>query len=133
VLAILRWMIEGCLEWQRDGLQQPDVVKLATEAYFSEQDIVRQWVEDCCNLGSWEHDTQAALFKSWTDYAIANGEKPGTSKWFSQTLERLGCEKVRHTPGQHGKRGFSGIAVRPVKAEDRTESRNSADPDEPPS
>ena len=46
--AILRWMIDGCLAWQRDGLVRPKIVIEATEEYFTEQDIIRLWVEECC-------------------------------------------------------------------------------------
>jgi len=124
--GILRWMIEGCLDWQKNGLIQPDVVIQATTEYFSEQDTVHQWVEDCCVIGATQSDTLAVLFKSWSDYALANGEKPGTTKWFSQTLARLGCEAVKNTPGNHGKRGFKGISIRPVVTRDRTQA-DSAD------
>ncbi len=112
--AILRWMIEGCLDWQMHGLVRPDVVKNATADYFSEQDTVNQWVTEFCTVGVTESDTLDSLFKSWTAYAMANGEKPGASKWFSQTLSRLGCEAVKNTPGNHGKRGFIGITVTPM-------------------
>jgi phage/plasmid-associated DNA primase len=32
--AILHWMIEGCLEWQRTGLRPPARVQAATGEYF---------------------------------------------------------------------------------------------------
>ena len=114
--AILRWMIDGCLDWQRNGLVRPQSVIAATAEYFSEQDSVHQWVEEACERGPFKSDTMACLFKSWTDYALANGEKPGTTKWFSQTLVRLGCEPLKNTPSSHGKRGFGGISVRPAPA-----------------
>jgi putative DNA primase/helicase len=126
--GILRWMIEGCLNWQKDGLTRPDVVVNATNEYFSEQDTVHQWVEDCCTLGARQSDTLKTLFKSWSDYAIANGEKPGSSKWFNQTLSRLGCEAVKHTPGDNTQRGFKGISVKLVKAKDITEPQESDEP-----
>jgi putative DNA primase/helicase len=110
--GILRWMVEGCLDWQMNGLVRPDVVLSATADYFSEQDTVHQWVEELCKLGPRQSDTLAVLFKSWSDYALANGEKPGTTKWFSQTVAKLGCEAVKNTPGQNGKRGFKGIGVK---------------------
>ncbi len=108
---ILRWMIKGCLDWQKNGLVRPSIVLDATAEYFSEQDTVHQWVEEKCALGPLRSDTLAKLFKSWSDYALANGEKPGTTKWFSQTLARLGCVAVKNTPGEHGKRGFTGIGI----------------------
>ncbi len=114
--GILRWMIEGCLDWLKNGLVRPEVVLAATAEYFSEQDTVHQWVEELCTVGKGQYDTLAILFKSWSEYALANGEKPGTTKWFSQTLARLGCEAVKNTPGNHGKRGFTGIGVNLPKA-----------------
>ena len=57
--AILRWMIDGCLAWQRDGLVRPAIVAAATEEYFSEQDILRQWVEECCETGGRNLSTPA--------------------------------------------------------------------------
>ncbi|MBI1209284.1 MAG: hypothetical protein GC191_18605 [Azospirillum sp.] len=36
--GILAWAIEGCLEWQRIGLQPPKAVVDATEKYLSEED-----------------------------------------------------------------------------------------------
>jgi putative DNA primase/helicase len=73
--GILRWMIDGCLDWQKHGLIRPPVVINATAEYFSEQDTVSQWVEDCCTLGPRQSDTLKTLFKSWSGYAFANGEK----------------------------------------------------------
>ena len=81
------------LDWQKNGLVRPQILLDATAEYFSEQDSVRQWKEDCCDTGGRNvSDTAANLFKSWTDYALANGENPGTNKWFSQVLIRHGCE-----------------------------------------
>jgi putative DNA primase/helicase len=40
--GILRWMIIGCLDWQRNGLVRPACVLDATEAYFSDQDLFGQ-------------------------------------------------------------------------------------------
>jgi len=45
--AILRWCIDGCLEWQRVGLAPPPIVRDATEEYFAGQDMLQQWLEDC--------------------------------------------------------------------------------------
>ena len=111
--AILRWSIDGALEWQRAGLVRPTAVKAATADYFSEQDSVAQWLEEQCETGG-RHlsETVGALFESWRTFALANGEKPGTAKWISQTLARHGFEAVKNTPGFPGRRGFLRIAVK---------------------
>lgn len=113
--AILRWALDGCLDWQANGLIRPAVVTDATAEYFSEQDTVSQWVSECCDMGGRNlSETTATLFKSWTKYAEDNGEKPRTTKWLSQVLARLGAEPVKDTPGHRGKRGFLRIAVKLV-------------------
>lgn len=123
--AILRWMIEGCLDWQKNGLVRPRVVTEATGSYFSEQDSVRQWIEDHCETGKRSlSDTSDALFKSWTAYAVASGEKAGTMRWFSQNLARQGFEPVADTPGHRKKRGFIGIQVKHTDTSSQWQNRH---------
>src|SRR5262249_39607000 len=41
--AILRWMIDGCLEWQESaGLLIPKTVRDASDVYFADQDVLEQ-------------------------------------------------------------------------------------------
>jgi putative DNA primase/helicase len=109
--GILRWMINGCLMWQRAGrLVRPQVVIDATDEYFSEQDSIRQWIEERCDTGKGTlSDTSTNLFRSWTAWATANGEKPGTTKWFVQALKLHGFKPYR----KNKSRGFFGIEAKP--------------------
>jgi putative DNA primase/helicase len=107
--AILRWMIDGCLEWQRVGLAPPPIVVAATQEYFAEQDLVKQWIEEKCETKATFSDTSANLYKSWFAWAETNGERPGAAKWFSQALLRLGFRKSPKT----SERKFLGIEVKP--------------------
>jgi putative DNA primase/helicase len=116
---ILRWMIDGCLAWQKEGLSRPQVVIEATEEYFSEQDLVRQWVEECCEVGRAYTDTSANLFKSWSGYALASGEKPGTKTWLTQSLIKL--PGVRKSRDMHS-RGLKGIRLKVPPAYHETEA-----------
>jgi putative DNA primase/helicase len=128
--AILAWAIEGAIDWQRNGLVRPAVVADATAEYFTEQDSVRQWEKECCETGGRTiSDTTANLFASWSAYAQANGEKPGSTKWFSQVLQRHGCQPVAETPGHRKKRGFLGITVKPVDTSQQWQNRMEADDD----
>jgi hypothetical protein len=38
--AILQWMIDGCLDWQKQGLAPPQAVTAATDAYMEAQDAI---------------------------------------------------------------------------------------------
>ena len=40
--AILDWILEGALLWQREGLKMPDVVERASRRYRQEMDVIEQ-------------------------------------------------------------------------------------------
>ena len=96
--GILQWMIEGCLDWQHNSLIRPDSVKAATDAYFSDQDLFGQWLEDDCDVRPGEPriwDKSADLFDSWSEYAHKAGDEPGSKKSFAQAMQRRGFEPYR--------------------------------------
>lgn len=91
--GILRWMIDGCLDWQRNGLCKPTSVLVATQDYFADQDVFGQFLEERCDV---EHDNEnkfegkVILFNAWSDYAKAVGEPAGTGKTFKEAMHRRG-------------------------------------------
>ena len=106
-------MLDGALDWQNNGLLRPKVVKAATAEYFADQDTVKQWIEDCCDVSKQPphlQDTFSSLFGSWHNYAAARGEAAGTAKGFSEKLKRLGYLQIKDTAGIRG-RGYAGLKV----------------------
>jgi putative DNA primase/helicase len=68
--AILRWMMDGCLEWQRGGLAPPKIVLDATDDYFGEQDNLQQWVDECTtDAGAFAITRLKELFASCAAWA----------------------------------------------------------------
>jgi putative DNA primase/helicase len=108
--GILNWMIEGCLEWQRVGLQLPDIVRDATDEYFAAEDGMGQWLSEACLFDRNGFSTTGELYLSWSQWCDATGEYKDTQKHFSQMLEARGLSKRRQ--GGTGKQGFTGILVR---------------------
>jgi putative DNA primase/helicase len=106
--AILAWMIEGCLKWQKKGLGRPVVVGDATAQYFADEDVFSQWLETCCKLGPNEVDTHKALFDSWKAYAKETNEPEGTSRGFGQKLRERGFEPASSI-GDDKAKGFKGL------------------------
>ncbi len=114
---ILRWMIDGCLDWQTNGLVRPEAVQAATEAYFDEQDLISEWMEEKCIVDRHNTNRMATtqeLFTSWTAYAKAANEPSGKEKAFAQKLEKEGFSRKAKVPSFGGgrARGFSGIELR---------------------
>ena len=80
-------MIEGCLDWQKNGLVRPKVVVDATADYFDAQDLLAQWLGERCEIKVTGEAASAALYRDWSTWTKARGEEPGTNKAFSATLE----------------------------------------------
>ena len=108
--AILRWMIDGCLEWQRIGLAPPKIVLDATEDYFAEQDTLQQWLDDCTeDGGEFAFSRTTELFASWKAWCEARNLKPGSEKALSSNLVDRGFVKKRNSAGQQG---FQGLTIK---------------------
>ena len=84
--GILQWAVEGCLEWQRQGLNPPRAVLDATEAYLKAEDRLAAWIDEGCEVGRQCLAPAGALFASWRAWCEAAEEKPGSQKAFSQAL-----------------------------------------------
>lgn len=125
--GILRWAVEGCLEWQRSagGLIVPSAVRAATDDYLGDQDKIGRWIEDCCLLGTNNWGSTANLWSSYEQWAKNHNEYVGTQRAFSDALgSRLGI-RGGNEARVNQQRGFWGIATKP-------EPKRSDEPPEPP-
>lgn len=106
--GILGWMLAGCLEWNRQGLSAPACVAAAADEYFDAQDLVGQWIAECCACGPEHRAPAAQLFRSWKEWAEDGGFPPGSQKSLGEALRGRGFTptSVRRS------RGWLGILVR---------------------
>ena len=109
--AILRWCVEGCLAWQRIGLNPPVAVRDASGSYFADQDVLGQWLAECAyEAGPMGFTLSKALFSSWKLWCEDSNLPPGSNQMFSEALSARGYMKKRE-PGT-GRQGFAGLAIR---------------------
>jgi putative DNA primase/helicase len=108
--GILAWFIEGCLAWQRGGLQPPEAVTVATESYLASQDVIGDWLEDCCDVGRGYWAPSTPLFDSWKEWAEPRGEWIGTTNQFAQKLEDRGFTPQKNRA--QTARGFIGLRLK---------------------
>ena len=106
--GILAWMLKGCLAWQEHGLGMPQEVAQATKEYQAEQDSLGDWLEQCCDVGPQQSAAGSALYKSFIDWTLENGEKPMTNNQLGGLLRDRGFERI-HT--RNGKR-WEGVGIR---------------------
>lgn len=110
--GILRWMIDGALDWRINGLVIPPVIRTATENYFEDQDVLAEWLDEKCivDLGNeFRKETPSALFESWADFAKRNNFDPGSLRDFGDRLEARGFTRLR----SHGGRYHIGLNLKP--------------------
>ncbi|NBC37751.1 hypothetical protein GTZ99_14440 [Novosphingobium sp. FSY-8] len=105
---ILAWCIEGALEWQREGLNPPQSVRLASEEYFETQDIFGQWLTEKCELAVTARGKPDPLFQSWAAYAQKVGFAPGDTRAFADSLKARGFGKQR----SNGQKYYTGLALK---------------------
>jgi putative DNA primase/helicase len=90
--AIMAWAVEGCLEWQRIGLQKPASVKEATHAYLAEEDTMGKWIEECCTVKKSLKVKSSEAYKAYAKYVDDAGEGVVSQKRFSQRMISRGFE-----------------------------------------
>ncbi len=107
--GILRWMIDGALTLQRDGLGSCAAVRAASEHYFAAMDSFAEWIDDCCVIDSSLSSAPAALLGSFNGWAKAGGRDLLDAVAFAEIIERTpGLTRTR----AHGKRLVRGIGLR---------------------
>ena len=93
--GIMEWLVKGCLAWQANGLTLPDAVKRATDSYFEDQDVMGQWLAECCQRHPKAETSTAELFMSWMRFSQDAGEQVMSRKSFAMELSRRGFELSR--------------------------------------
>lgn len=67
--GVLNWMIEGCLSWQRHGLQTPKEVLVATNNYRSESDRLADFLADYCFFSPTATVSRKGLYNGYLQWA----------------------------------------------------------------
>ena len=68
--GILAWAVEGCVEWQRDGLLHPDCVVHATQEYQHESDPFQGFIDEHCTTGTLCSVGAAELYQSFKKLGV---------------------------------------------------------------
>lgn len=108
--GILRWAVEGCLEWRKSGLKPPAAVRAATEEYRSKEDVLAAFLDECCIVNAAAFATVAQLYDAFKRWAEESGEFVPTKRAFTDSIEeRPGIARGR---GTGGVRRLNGIGLK---------------------
>lgn len=107
--GILAWAVEGALLWQNEGLECPEVVRVATENYRDEQDSLKRFLEEEC-VKSDRVKVLAKTFKeNYAEWCRENGESRIPDREIGKHLKRLGFSRVKSNGSWH----YLGLSLNP--------------------
>ena len=98
---ILKWAVDGCIKWQKEGLELPACVQSATQAYKAEMDMLATFCENCViiDYDNGESVSATELFSIYSQWANSNNEYIMTSRKFFLEISKKLPEKVRRGSG----------------------------------
>ena len=105
---ILRWAIEGAVEWQSRGLDVPARVAAASEEYMDDEDMLGQFLSDETATDASGFVTTADLHQRFTFWCERQGLHPWTQNSMRKEMKSRGWKDHRKTHG----RGFLGLVLR---------------------
>ena len=107
--GVLRWAVEGCLAWQREGLEPPEEVTAATEGYREEMDALATFLTECTEADTTGGVSAKQLYHAYTIWCQESGEKPETQKALGMRLRARGYDSTHKDTGNW----WIGLRLRP--------------------
>ena len=71
---ILGWLVEGCLLWQKEGLEMPQCLRDRLNAYRTDMDLIQRWLNEFCEFGVDYGENATVLYKRFSQYCKENNE-----------------------------------------------------------
>jgi putative DNA primase/helicase len=112
--GILRWMVEGCLEWRQTGLCPPAEIRARTDEYLAEADVFEKFLQDVCVEDVNGFAPTSMMFARWKALSKDNNYLAGTETGFAEMVKakRPKTEQARVRHGSKNPvRGFRGLRL----------------------
>jgi putative DNA primase/helicase len=101
--AILAWAYQGWLDYQQQGLNPPEVVRIKTAEYKASNDVLQRFFDDSVQMNPHGVVKARELFTAWSKWCHENGYPPetvGNEVNFADSMTKRGFEKKRTSAGQ---------------------------------
>lgn len=112
--ALLAWIIEGAVDWYRDGLGTCDAIDAAGREWRQAEDVVLRFITDRLEFEDSGLTRGRDLYTAYTDWCAAEGRKAKSNKNF--TAEFLDHEAVKEAEvtkvSPQGQAHYRGVSIR---------------------
>jgi len=113
--GVLRWIVEGSLEWQRlGGLRPPEKVREQTEAYRSSEDVIGAFLEERTQRVPGNAQPAGALYAAFAVWCKGQGAHAVRGNDFAAELLGRGYRKDTRNTGAF----YVGIGLRSERNDD---------------
>jgi putative DNA primase/helicase len=97
---VLAWAYAGWLDYEKRGLDAPEVVKVRTQEYQAKNDVVARFFEERVILSPMAKVKARDLYLEWQRWCHSNGEASCSEVEFADSLKKRGYPKKRGSAGQ---------------------------------
>ncbi len=87
--GILAWLVRGCINWQREGLQIPECVLRDCKIYRGQEDTLGQFLDECCVRAETAQVLADQLFERYKTWAKEGILKPMTRTTFGLEISKM--------------------------------------------
>lgn len=89
--GILRWAVDGAVKWHRSGLNLPECVKLATNAYRDDQDLLADFITEHLERAPDGMACKTAVYSRYREWCQDEGlNHPQSAKQLCRQLKQRG-------------------------------------------
>lgn len=102
--GVLRWIVQGALQWQERGLDPPDTVREQTAAYKAAEDVIGRYLEERTVRNTVAKVKAGHLYADFKEWCQAQGERVVRGNDFFGELIGRGFGRVHTSQGRvyHG-------------------------------
>ncbi len=105
--GILNWALAGLSEWRKERLRVPTSIKAATAAYRDEQDVLKEFIFEICDIDGTSKVAKDTLNWTYQNWCKDNGHKPMSA---TRLTRDLGDRGFKRDPGR---RHILGLILKP--------------------
>ena len=109
--GILRWAVQGCVEWQRCGLEEPPAVLAATEEYRWESDVLGAFLREICIIERGATVSRATLRERYERWSKDAGHEPVGGRRLAARLREYHVTECDVRESGIHKRGWRGVRL----------------------
>jgi putative DNA primase/helicase len=92
--AVLAWAVEGLRMYRDEGLEPPAEVAEATREYEAEMDPLREWMDECCEMGGDASAPVKYVRESYAQWCRRSSAQALGTQRFNSLLESRGLGRA---------------------------------------